>query len=50
MGATFNKEVKTGNFKVADDYSTVGPSSVFHIRLKKALLKYRISKRGTRLF
>lgn len=32
MRATLNKDIKTGNFDVTDDYSTVGPSSVFHIK------------------
>ena len=32
MRATFNKDIKTGNFEVNDGYSTVGPTSVFHIK------------------
>lgn len=29
---TFNKDVKTGVLKVHDDYITVGPKSIFHIK------------------
>lgn len=32
MRATLNKDIKTGKFNVTDDYSTTGPTSVFHIK------------------
>jgi len=32
MRATFNKDIKTGKFEVDDDYATVGPTSIFHIK------------------
>jgi hypothetical protein len=34
MRATFNKDIKSGNFEVDDDYATVGPTSIFHIKNK----------------
>ena len=32
MRATFNKDIKTGIFQVDDEYASVGPTSIFHVK------------------